>query len=201
MIPGRLQHVERRLRRIALGDPADVELHARLQRAGRSARPGRAPSCRSRRASGPRRSAGGSGSFRSRRARRQSRPTGAIVTSNAPPDRSYIRLRSLEHVEQVGADAHRRPRRPTARAARARSRGRNRSDMALSAAIRSKAAREARLAVASSVEYKTMLKWAGHVRLFELETHQPPARLRDPSPGPAGQHRRRPAATRRMSHP
>ncbi len=34
----------------------------------------------------------GSGSLRSRRARRQSRPTGAIVTSKAPPDRSDIRF-------------------------------------------------------------------------------------------------------------
>ncbi len=32
----------------------------------------------------------GSGRMWSRRARRQSRPTGAIVTSKAPPDRSYM---------------------------------------------------------------------------------------------------------------
>ena len=34
------------------------------------------------------------------------------------------------------------------------------------------------------------MKRAGHVRLFELETQQPPARIRDPRPGPQRRHRR-----------
>ena len=112
---------------IPLGNPADVELHARRFAARPCALRDRAPSGPSRRAYGLRQASMGPAACRSRRARRQSRPTGAIVTSNAPPDRSYIDARQSEHIEEVCADLRRGSFRPIATASRARFRGRNRS--------------------------------------------------------------------------
>ena len=66
-------------------------------------------------------------------------------------------MRASEHFKEVCRSRAQGFCRPIARAARARFRGRNRSRCWLSAAIRSNAAREARLADAGSVEYKTIL--------------------------------------------
>ena len=98
----------------------------------------------------------GSGSFRSRRARRQSRTTGATVTSNAPPDRSYIRRESSSTRKRSAPTGTGGPAGLLGRAASARSRACSRSAWRRARRPASKAAREARLAVASSAQYKTI---------------------------------------------
>ena len=87
VIPCRSQDRDRLVGGVALGDPADVELHAGLQeldgpRLGVEQHLSEPTSARALASSS------GSGSFRSRRARRQSRTTGAIVDVERPAGRS-----------------------------------------------------------------------------------------------------------------
>ena len=123
-------------RGVTLGDPADVELHPglleldgpsrrieqHLVRADECAGLGELP---------------GSGSLRSRRARRQSRPTGAIVTSKTPlgpREIAWDRARTSNRSALTGTGGP--P--PSGRAGTARSRAGSRSSVASRAAIRRK---------------------------------------------------------------